>query len=240
MIRQPIHETLKDLFSGENLPQGVKQGMWSNVQERIRSQSVVKSSTLTKQVRPAMVWLGSILVAGEIAFGSVQAIQSRTASTTVSRHGLSPKGWHVTVPEGLQIGSLRLGAPLTDAITMYGDPQVKTTAHGTGGPEWIYTQGKPKTINTSGVVPLYSNFKIGVDGNPIWSISVNAEHSGSTPRGIHVGSTVAQLRRAYHGMFSDKQGPYAIQYDHGMFSLSFGVSHGRVTQINIVKNMPPF
>ena len=231
---------MEDLFGGTDLPHGVKQGMWLNIQSRIQSESMPKSSSLTKRIRPAMVWLGSSIVAAGIAFASVEAIQSRTASTNVSRHVLSPKGWHITVPEGLQIGSLRLGASLTEAIRMYGEPNVKTTVHGTGGPEWIYTQGKPQMIKTSGVVPLYSNSKIVVDGNPIWSITVSAAHSGRTPRGIHVGSTVMQLGQAYHGMFNDKQEPYTIQYDHGMFSLSFGVSHGKVTQINIVKNLPPF
>ncbi|MDQ0191597.1 hypothetical protein JI721_03180 [Alicyclobacillus cycloheptanicus] len=133
----------------------------------------------------------------------------------------------MTVPADLEIGSLQLGDPLSDAITAYGQPKQKTTAHGTGGPEWIYPGG------------TY------IDGDPIWQMTVNSASAGSTPRGIHVGSSLSALQRAYPGIQGrsiPKGGSsyFSMNYNQNLFTLGFTVERGVVTQINMTKNLPPF
>ena len=65
-------------------------------------------------------------------------------------------------------------------VARYGQPSEKTLSHGIGLPYWIFEeQGFTIDFETS-----------------IWDITVWNDFAGSTPRGIHIGSTTAEMLSA--------------------------------------------
>ena len=79
----------------------------------------------------------------------------------------------------LKIGAIKIGDTLKQVEQVYGNPSQITVTPGQKSPQYVYHQG----------LILY--------GNPIWMITVSRPFSGSTVRGIHIGSTLREVEKAY-------------------------------------------
>jgi stress-induced morphogen len=248
MRNKNVNDLLKESIQDGDLPHELKNEMWNNIEWKVNTMSEIKQSS--HRIQHVLAWGGSVAIAivsltfvGEHlvfmhpgVYTSASHSQNGTSFNKTST-GLNPtqskqtpsssksKAWSTTVPADLQIGALRLGDPLDNAIRAYGQPKHKTTTHGVGTPEWVYP----------GVI---------IDGDPIWKLTATSASVGSTPRGIHVGSSLVALQKAYPTLQQHSTpggGLYlSMNHDKNMFTLGFAVQKGVVTQIVITKNMPPF
>ncbi|WP_259617691.1 outer membrane protein assembly factor BamE [Paenibacillus doosanensis] len=115
----------------------------------------------------------------------------------------------------LTIGSIEIDGDMNDVVKNYGQPSEKTTAHGIGTPYWIFEkQG------------LAIDF-----GGPIWNITVFGSFEGSTPRGIHIGSSASEVLKAYPDITPGES--YIQTSTDGKYSIQFAMSNEKVAQIVI-------
>lgn len=89
-------------------------------------------------------------------------------------------------------------------LSKLGSPQVQTSTHGLGTPEWHYP----------GLIVRFRYVSPGELG--VMQILLATASAGSTPAGIRVGSSVAELERAY--------GAALVDYGPGGFSLPLSAS----------------
>ena len=135
----------------------------------------------------------------------------------------TPKPANVPSPgltkSDMRVGSLYLGETFASVIKEFGQPSEKTVVHGNGAPYWIYDKNG---------FSLY--------GDPVWQIMVSKDFSGSTPRGIHVGSTLKNVEQAYPSLrfVLNKTQLFGKTADK-KYSIDFMISNGIVTDI-IVTN----
>jgi hypothetical protein len=122
----------------------------------------------------------------------------------------------------LRIGDIKIGDTSESLIQRYGEPSSKTTVRGIGDPEW--------TFKKAGVTVFLE---------AVWSIRVTSPFKGSTPRGIHIGSTEEEVRVAYpdselvSGAFN---GLVQNSTDH-VYQLSFTIVDGKVNAISLNKDL---
>lgn len=124
----------------------------------------------------------------------------------------------------MRIGNLSIGMSLDTVKKFYGRPSNITTAHGAGTTELIYkSQG------------------FTVSGNPVWQVNVSSPFSGSTPRGVHIGSAISDVEKAYPKItkFNNQGGVFLIESSEDkMYQISFQTKNNVVTQIMLTRSMP--
>jgi hypothetical protein len=90
------------------------------------------------------------------------------------------------------------------------------------GPEW--------TFHSQGIV-------LGID--PVWLIRVSAPFKGSTPRGIHIGSTKEDVINAYPDAFIDRNShDWLVQNStDGTLQIIFEFDNNVVTKITLTRDL---
>lgn len=121
----------------------------------------------------------------------------------------------------MKIGNLAIGQTLESIESKYGTPDVKTIAHGNGDKEWKY--------NNKGFV---------VDGSTVWKIRVFNNFTGSTPRGIHIGSTILDVKNAYPFLRTGIDDQLFGETTDKKYNIDFMFSDGIVSQIVLTKDNP--
>jgi hypothetical protein len=119
----------------------------------------------------------------------------------------------------LEVGGVRINGSIEEVVKQYGQPSEKTVAHGMGSPYWIF-----------------KNQGLTVDfGGPIWGIAIMVPFKGSTPRGIHIGSSTDEVMKAYPDMTNGES--YFQKSTDGQFTLQLAITDGKVTQIWITEDL---
>lgn len=124
----------------------------------------------------------------------------------------------------VQIGNLKLGQNFAEVQKLYGKPTTKTTAHGEGGPEWIY-----------------SKLGLNLGGDPLWKITVSDPFKGALPSGIHIGSSEHEVQKAYpHATVHHLSGETSVteQSSDKQYNLYITLSNGKVSSIIIEASTP--
>jgi len=103
-----------------------------------------------------------------------------TSDSTSSLTKETPSQSKELTKDDLKIGKLFIGESLADVQKDFGKPTVKTIVHGIGAPQWEYP-----------------NLRFSVGGDPLFTIDVSSKDLGSTPNGIHIGSTEQEVQKAY-------------------------------------------
>lgn len=144
---------------------------------------------------------------------SANATQSASHTSAKSTTGHATAG-KLTLAD-MKIGKLYIGQTLKSVESEFGKPTVKTIAHGLGTPQWQYTsQG------------------FWINGFPVWEIYVSAGFTGSTPRGIHIGSTLREAEKAYPTLkWYPKSYQLAGQTPNNKYSMGILISNGVVVNI---------
>jgi hypothetical protein len=124
----------------------------------------------------------------------------------------------ITVAD-MQIGKVKIDESFAQLQKDYGIPNVKTTVHGNGNPQWIYTQ-----------------HGLTVNGPNIWMIWVKKGFDGSTTRGIHIGSTTQEVEKVYptYKWTLKNSDLYVDSSDHN-YEIDFRFLHGEVNSIQLTK-----
>ena len=124
------------------------------------------------------------------------------------------------------LGGIKFGADADYVKSVYGEP------------DWVdYHEGTPY----SGDIPLWiyhygDSFVVAIETTrmSVSSMMTTADNGIATPRGIHVGSTLTEIQRAYGTLpqaHKAKQG-YCYSYGGGLISLDFYVEgKGKVYKI---------
>ncbi|MBU5445583.1 M56 family metallopeptidase [Paenibacillus sp. MSJ-34] len=121
----------------------------------------------------------------------------------------------------LKIGDIQIGDTSDSLMERYGDPSKKTTVHGIGDPEWIFEK-----------------YGITVFLDPVWAIRVTNPFSGSTPRGIRIGSTEDEVKKAYPDSFPDSDFNRLVQNStDGVYQLVFVLKNRAVSAIFLQKDL---
>ena len=124
------------------------------------------------------------------------------------------------------LGGIKFGADADYVKSVYGEP------------DWVdYHEGTPY----SGDIPLWiyhygDSFVVAIEATrmSVSSMMTTADNGIATPRGIHVGSTLTDIQRAYGTLPQGfkRNGSYCYAYGYGMISLEFYVdSKGKVYKI---------
>lgn len=113
----------------------------------------------------------------------------------------------------MKIGDVQLGEASKELIEKFGEPSQKTIVHGIGDPEWIYKK---------------QGFSVSLD--PVWAIRATSPFSGSTPRGIKIGSTEEEVKTAYPDVFVSDNLLVQNSTDR-VYQLVFDMENGVVTAI---------
>ncbi|MFB5191702.1 hypothetical protein [Alicyclobacillus fastidiosus] len=168
------------------------------------------------------VILGTVCLAGcgtANASTDTTSTQHTTKSTT---HTTSPTVDSQLTKTGMKIGHLYIGQELSNVQAVYGKPSAKTIVHGNGAPQWEYSK---------------QGFTVG--GSPVWTITVTNGFSGSTPRGIHIGSTEIEVKKAYpmYKMVQDNTQVFVESSDKE-YSIDFVLKNGKVTQVTLANEKP--
>ncbi|MDR3542037.1 MAG: hypothetical protein P4L69_13865 [Desulfosporosinus sp.] len=122
----------------------------------------------------------------------------------------------------MKIGNLAIGQTLESVQSKFGNPELKTIAHGNGAPQWEY--------NKQGFI---------VDGSLIWMIRDSNGFLGSTPRGIHIGSTEQDVKNAYPFLKSVQKGTQLFgETVDKKYNIDFMLSQGIVSQIVVSNDNP--
>ena len=105
-------------------------------------------------------------------------------------------------PDGETVGGLALGAPAASVLKKFGDPPVigdNVLMEATG--EWVQEWSWPK-------LGLEINMGSTTKNGPktVWSITAGKGSDLVTKRGIKIGSTMEEVRKAY-GDVEDKESP---------------------------------
>ncbi|WP_213621455.1 hypothetical protein [Paenibacillus sp. J22TS3] len=104
-------------------------------------------------------------------------------------------------------------------IEKFGEPSEKTIVHGIGDPEWIYKK---------------QGFSVSLD--PVYAIQATSPFSGSTPRGIKIGSTEEEVKKAYPDVIvSDNN--LAQKSTNDVYYLNFGMENGVVKSIFMTEDI---
>ncbi|MFD1677417.1 hypothetical protein [Alicyclobacillus fodiniaquatilis] len=151
---------------------------------------------------------------------STTSAQHTTKSTT---HTTSTKATDRQLTESdMKIGHLYIGQKLSDVQSVYGTPSTKTIVHGNGAPQWEYSkQG------------------ITVGGSSVFIIVVSDGFSGSTPRGIHIGSTEEAVKMAYPTYKTVLGGSQLfVESPDKKYDIDFFMKQGKVTQITLANEKP--
>lgn len=122
----------------------------------------------------------------------------------------------------LRIGDIKIGDSSDSLIQRYGEPSSKSIVHGIGDPEWTFKK---------------AGFTVFLD--PVWGIRMTSPFKGSTPRGIHIGSTEEEVESAYPDSERVSDGFNGlVQYstDH-VYQLSFVIKDGKVSVISLIKDL---
>lgn len=169
-----------------------------------------RSLALTTMILGA-VWLTGCGTAN--ASTNTTSTQHKTTATATDRQ---------LTKSDMKIGHLNIGQSLSNVQAAYGKPSTKTIVHGNSAPQWEYSK---------------KGFVVG--GNPVFTIMVSNQFPGSTPRGIHIGSTVQEVQKAYpkyKTVQGNTQG-YVESMDK-KYSIDFGVKDGKVTRIILTNENP--
>lgn len=154
--------------------------------------------------------------------GSGIITSSASANDVSSLTHTSPAAVSLTASD-LNLSGLKLGEPLSTAQKLYGKPAMKTILHGNGAPVWIYK---------SRGLTLY--------GPKIWSIILTVPNTNKTARGIHIGSTEAEVLKAYPNIhvYRHPDGDYLILYSSDrQYLIAFNMIKERVNMIFLEKNL---
>ena len=122
----------------------------------------------------------------------------------------------------LKIGHLFIEQKLNSVRAFYDKPTITSIVHGNGAPQWNYAK---------------KGFSVG--GSPVFTIIARLGFSGSTPRGIHIGSTTERVKQAYpmaHWVQHHTQ--LFAQTPNHKFSIDFQITRGTVTTIVLTNNNP--
>lgn len=124
----------------------------------------------------------------------------------------------------VQIGNLKLGQTFAEVQKLYGNPTTKTTAHGEGGPEWIY-----------------SKLGLNLGGDPLWQITVSGPFKGALPSGIQIGSSEQEVQKAYpkatvHHLSGETS--FTEQSSDKQYNLYISLSNGKVSGIIMEASTP--
>ncbi|WP_407308492.1 hypothetical protein [Desulfosporosinus sp. SB140] len=183
------------------------------------------------------LWMLSIGLAAILLLGGCSGNVSNTSKTQVSEQGKNnPENTQKDTNQNsntafsqtpvnsktnelmfsdMKVGDLTLGQTLESVQSKFGDPELKTIAHGNGDPQWEY--------NKQGFVVI---------GSRIWKIRVFSGFAGSTPRGIHIGSTEQDVKNAYPFLKLVQKGTQLFgETSDKKYSIDFMLSQGIVTQI---------
>ncbi|CAH0122383.1 hypothetical protein PAE9249_04933 [Paenibacillus sp. CECT 9249] len=146
----------------------------------------------------------------ELASNIVQKIELTNQGVNSGPYDQKPLSYN-----DLKIGDIQIGDTSDSMIDRYGDPSKKTTVHGIGDPEWIFEK-----------------YGITVFLDPVWAIRVTSPFSGSTPRGIRIGSIGDEVRKAYPDSFLDSDFNRIVQNStDGVYQLVFSLKNGAVSAI---------
>lgn len=155
-------------------------------------------------------------------------LESIAASWTVISTGYTkqPSPYNPPAQDAayVQIGNLKLGKTFSEVQKLYGLPTTKTTAHGEGGPEWIYNK-----------------LGLNLGGDPLWQITVASPFSGALPSGIHIGSSEHEVQKAYpHATVHHLSGEtsFTEQSSDKQYNLYISVSNGKVSSITVEASTP--
>jgi hypothetical protein len=120
----------------------------------------------------------------------------------------------------MTIGDIQIGASSEEIKSRLGDPSQKDDTM--TGPEW--------TFHSQGIV-------LGID--PVWLIRVSAPFKGSTPRGIHIGSTKEDVINAYPDAFIDRNShDWLVQNStDGTLQIIFEFDNNVVTKITLTRDL---
>ncbi|PWI55177.1 hypothetical protein [Sulfoacidibacillus thermotolerans] len=169
-----------------------------------------RSLALTTMILGA-VWLTGCGTAN--ASTNTTSSQHKTTVTTTNRQ---------LTKSDMKIGKLYIGQQLSDVQAMYGKPSTKTIVHGNGAPQWEYSK---------------KGFVVG--GNPVFTIMVSGQFLGSTPRGIHIGSTEEAVKKSYPTYKMVQGGSQLfVESSNKEFSMDFGLKDGKVTRIILTNENP--
>lgn len=190
----------------------------------------------SKSDAPSSAVSGISSSTGETSITTTAAPTSIVGDTTET----SAQPGELTMDD-LKIGKLFIGESLDNIQKDFGEPKAKTIVHGIGDPQWEYP-----------------DLGLTIGGGPAWTIR-SYKDIGSTPRGIHIGSTEREVRKAYptakevgpdnatlnsnnsNGStqsdftlqaYSPKIGPHNVSH----FSIAFFISKGKVIGIDMYKN----
>lgn len=135
---------------------------------------------------------------------------------------LSPKITGKLTKNDLKIGQLYIDQPLTNIQSIFGIPSVETIVHGNSSPQLEYHK---------------QGFTVG--GSPVFFIMVLGGFSGSTSRGIHIGSTEAEAQKAYPAArMVQNNTQLLVESTDQKYSITFLLTQGKVSQIVLRNEMP--
>lgn len=122
----------------------------------------------------------------------------------------------------MAIGDIKMGDSSESISERYGKPSKKTIVHGNGAPEWIYEK---------------HGFFVDID--PVWAIRVTSPFKGSTPRGIHIGSTEEEVKKAYPDSYFNANGLTGLVQNStdGAYQVVFELEKGVVKAIVMHKDL---
>lgn len=170
------------------------------------------------------IWInGSHKVAGNKFYPVLRftMINNQVTEIELTNNGINPGPFQQKPLSyaDLKIGNIEIDGEINDVVKNYGQPTEKTTAHGVGTPYWIFEkQG------------LAIDF-----GGPIWNITVFGSFEGSTPRGIHIGSSASEVIKAYPDIAPGES--YIQTSTDGKYTIQFAITNGKVSQIVITRDL---
>lgn len=160
----------------------------------------------------------------------ILALPAASAIAAPDKKAAAPKTEPTVVfPAGETVGGLALEAPAASVLKKFGDPPVigdNVLMEATG--EWVQEWSWPK-------LGLEINMGSTAKNGPktVWSITAGKGSDLVTKRGIKIGSTMEEVRKAY-GDVEDKESPaskdsFVAGSVYG--GLIFTLNKGKVTQI---------
>ncbi|WP_176786173.1 hypothetical protein [Desulfosporosinus hippei] len=122
----------------------------------------------------------------------------------------------------LSVGKLFIGQTSESVRKEFGEPTIMSILHGNGAPQWEY-----------------SSQGLTVGGDPVFLIIVTNKSTGTTPRGIQIGSSEEDVQQAYPNA---KRVQYNTQLfvesEDKQYTMAFFFSEGTVTDIILTNEMP--
>lgn len=190
----------------------------------------------------------SSCVAGDAESSLPDSSFSHASASSSPYTAVSPQTSEASAQPGeltmndMKIGKLFIGESMDNTQKDFGEPKVKTIVHGNGSPQWEYP-----------------DLGLTIWGFPVWNIR-SYKNIGNTPRGIHIGSTEQEVRKAYptakevgpdnatsnSNNFNDStQSDFTLQAcspeinsHHGsQFSIAFFIFKGKVIGFNLYEDL---